>query len=174
MPNMSARRWPAGPRRLCVALAFVVGLGGSLGTTQCSTDSAGSGKSGKSATAAKSAGSAKKATGSVVRCDDARSCDVIFRRATTERFANGLRGHTAIGGLAGVTTEAACLLLTHSLAAHAICAAGTTLSTKKLAAALERAEESKSCLTIHVRAPAKEGPWRPISYGTDDGRDCAP
>src|SRR4051794_35321374 len=62
-------------RQVLVLPAIVVGLASSLGATQCGADQAGT-----------SSASAKKATGTVVKCDGARSCDVIFRRATTKRY----------------------------------------------------------------------------------------
>lgn len=156
---------PGAPRtrhRLLVLPAIGLGLLSSIGATKCAADQPET-----------SAASAKKATGSVVRCHGARSCDIVFRRATTERFVEGLRGRTPSTAGATAIAEAACLLATHSLATHIVCAAGSSLLSEQLGTALRHASAAKECLTIHLQAPDGSGPWRPISYDTVGGRDCA-
>jgi hypothetical protein len=156
-------------RRMLMPPAIAVGLVSSLGATQCTVDQPQtSTSSGPAQASAK-----KKATGTVVRCHGRRSCDVIFRRATTERFIGRLRDKTPPITLASTTTEAACLLVTHTITGHIICAAGSALVTKQLPAALQRAAAANECLTIHIQPPDANRTWRPISYGTTGGRDCA-
>src|SRR4051794_13868931 len=108
-------------RRMLVPPAIAVGLASSLGATQCGADPPRT-----------SSASAKKATGTVVRCHGTRSCDVIFRRATTGRYLQRLRDKTPPLVLVTTTTEAACLLITHTIAGHVVCAAGSSLVTRQL------------------------------------------
>jgi hypothetical protein len=150
-----------GPRRALVAAAMAIGLVGSLGATECTANSPSSGSGGK------------RATGSVVRCVGDRSCDVILRRATTRRNANRLRGESTPRVVATATAEAACLLLTRSLATHVVCAVGTSYLTSKLIHALKRAAAAGGCLDIHIQAPSRNATWRPVSYRTNSGRYCA-
>jgi hypothetical protein len=149
-------------RRMLVPPAIAVGLVSSLGATQCAADPPGA-----------SSASAKKATGTVVRCHGTRSCDVTFRRATTERYLERMRDKTPPAVLAVTTSEAACLLVTHTIAGHVVCAAGSSLVTRKLTAALKKAAASKECLIVHIEPSDSGGTWRPISYDTTGGRDCA-
>src|SRR6266545_432227 len=135
------------PRQMMVMPAIAVGLISCLGATKCAANPP------ETSTA-----SAKKATGSVVRCHGARSCDVTLRRATTELYLERLRGRTPPVVLAATIAEAACLLVTHTLATHVVCAAGTRVLTKELTSALKHAANSKECLTIHVQAPDRTGP----------------
>jgi hypothetical protein len=153
----------AQPRRMLVTPAIVLGLISSIGATNCAADPP----------VTSSASAKKKATGSVVRCHGRRSCDVTFRRATTQLYFERLRGRTPPAVVSATTAEAACLLVTHTLTGHIVCAAGSVLLNKELAGALKRAANSKECLTVHVRAPDGKGAWHPISYGTAGGRDCA-
>lgn len=148
-------------RRLLVPPAIVVGLASSLGATQCGADPPGTSRA-----------AAKKATGTVVRCHGTRSCDVIFRRATTKRYEQ-LRAKTPPAVLATTTTKAACLLVTHTITGHIVCAAGSSLVTQRLGTELKRAAAAKECLVVHIKPPAANSTWRPISYGTTAGRDCA-
>ena len=150
-------------RRMLVPPAIAVGLVSSLGATQCAADPPGT----------SSGSTAKKATGTVVRCDGTRSCEVIFRRATTKRYLDRLRDKAPPTVLATATTEAACLLVTHTITGHVVCAVGTKLVTKRLTATLRRAAASKECLTVRIQRPNGAGTWRPISYDTTGGRDCA-
>ena len=142
--------------------AIAVGLVSSLGATQCAADPPG-----------RSSATAKKATGTVVRCEGTRSCDVTFRRATTKRYLERLRDKAPPAVVATATTEAACLLVTHTITGHVVCAVGTKLVTKRLTATLRRAAASKECLTVRIQRPNGAGTWRPISYDTTGGRDCA-
>lgn len=149
-------------RRMLVPPAIAVGLASSLGATQCDADPPRT-----------SSASAKKATGTVVRCHGTRSCDVVFRRATTERYVRGLRDKTPPVVLATTTTEAACLLITHTITGHFVCAVGSSLVTKQLTTALKHAAAANECLTLHIQPPDANRTWRPISYDTTGGRDCA-
>lgn len=155
----------AGPRRAVVSSLIALGLLGSVGatSTQCSTQTSG--------TSAGSVGERK--TGSVVRCDGPLSCDVIIRRATTQRYAKNLRGKTASTVVAAATAEAACLLLTRRLTTHVVCAVGSTFLASKLIEALKNAAAAGDCLRVHIQAPGRHDTWKPISYGTDGGPDCA-
>jgi hypothetical protein len=146
--------------------AIAVGLFASLGATQCTVDDPQPATSRAPAHA-----SAKKAKGTVVRCHGTRSCDVIFRRATTDRYVRALRANALTTATA--TTEAACLLVTHTITGHIVCAAGSRLVTKQLTTALKHAAASDECLTVHLQPPDANRTWRPISYATTGGRDCA-
>ena len=97
---------------------------------------------------------------------------MTFGRAVTERYLERLRNRTPSSVLSTTTAEAACLLVTHTLAGHVVCAAGTSLLTKELTDSLRRAARANECLTIHLAAPDGKGAWHPISYGTTGGRDC--
>src|SRR4051794_25268356 len=99
--------------------AIAVGLFSSLGATQCTV-----GDPQPTRSRAPAHVSAKKAKDTVVRCHGTRSCDVIFRRATTDRFVKALHGKAPATVLATTTTEAACLLVTHTITGHIVCAAG--------------------------------------------------
>jgi hypothetical protein len=160
-------------RRMLAPPAIAVGLVSSLGATQCAVDGQQSSASSGAPTKKADGPAAKKATGTVVRCRGTRSCDVIFRRATTERYLERLRDKAPPAALATVTTEAACLLVTHSIAGHVVCAVGSKLVTKQLTVALKQAAASKECLIIHIQPPDAGGTWRPISYNSTGGRDCA-
>jgi hypothetical protein len=156
-------------RRMLAPPAIALGLVSSLGATQCAVDQP------RTATSrAPAHASAKKAKGTVVRCHGTRSCDITFRRATTERYFQRLRDKMPPAVLAKVTTETACLLVTHTIAGHIVCAAGSSLVTKQLTASLKRAAAANECLTIHIQPPDAGRTWRPISYAATGGRDCAP
>jgi hypothetical protein len=156
---------------MLVLPAIAVGLVSSLGATQCAVDQPQTSTSG--APAKKAGTPAKKAKGTVVRCHGMRSCDVTFRRATTERYLGRLRDKASPAVLVTVTTTAACLLITHTIMGHIVCSVGSSLLTKQLAPALQHAATDNECLTIHFQPPGVNGTWRPISYGTTGGRDCA-
>jgi hypothetical protein len=147
--------------------AIALGLLSSLGATQCAANPP------QDTSAAAKRATTKKATGSVIRCHGARSCDITFRRAVTQRYLERLRDRTPPTPVSATVAEGACLLATHTLATHVVCVAGSSLLSKDLAKALSRAAKSKDCLTVHIQAPDGTGPWRPISYGTTGGRDCA-
>jgi hypothetical protein len=153
-----------GPRRIFVTSITAVGLLASVGatTTTCAANSSGT-----------SAGSTGKASGSVVRCGGTLSCDVVLRRATTRKYARRLRGQTTSTVVAAATAEAACVLLTSRLTTHIICVVGGTFFARKLIDALKRADAAGDCLKVHIQAPGTNGTWKPISYGTDGGSDCA-
>jgi hypothetical protein len=153
-------------RLMFLVPAIAVGLFSSLGATQCTVSDPQSATSRGPAQA-----SAKKAKGTVVRCHGTRSCDVTFRRATTDRYVKALRDH--VPAIATTTTEAACLLLTSTIAGHIVCAAGSRLLTRQLSSALKHAAATNECLTIHLQPPDANRTWRPISYTTTGGRDCA-
>ena len=158
-------------RQMLVLPAIAVGLVSSLGATQCAVDQPQTSTS--NARAKKAGAPAKNAKGTVVRCHGTRSCDITFRRATTERYLGRLRDKTSPAVLVTVTTAAACLLITHTITGHIVCTVGSSLVTKKLSAALKHAATVNECLTIHFQPPGVNGTWRPISYGSTGGRDCA-
>jgi hypothetical protein len=96
----------------------------------------------------------------------------VFRRATTNRYAERLHGPVASTVAAAATAEAACLLLVHGVTTHIACAIGGTFLASKLIEALKNASSAGDCLRIHIQAPGQHGTWKPLSYGTESGSDC--
>lgn len=120
-----------------------------------------------------STGKTGKQEGSVVRCDGPLSCDVVLRRATTNLYARNLHGRATSAVVAATTAEFACLLITRELITHVACAVGSTFLASKLITALKNASSAGDCLQIHLQAPGVHDTWKPLSYGTDSGSDCA-
>jgi hypothetical protein len=116
---------------------------------------------------------AKKATGSVVRCKNALSCDVVLRRATTKLYADRLDNKVVRGVVAAGAAEAACLLLTHRLSTHVICAVGGTYLSSRLIDRLRKAGAAGDCLKVHFQAPGQNGTLKPLAFSSDGGGDCA-
>lgn len=112
-------------------------------------------------------------TGSVVRCPDDTSCQVILRRATTRTYAGRLHGTAAETVTAGAVAELACMLLTHRLTTHVACAVGLGFVAGKLIGSLKGAASDDACLEIDLRVPGTHGTWKPVSYSSYSGHYCA-